>query len=38
MGDEFSVMLFGTAMIISGAYTLRFNGHITMDIVDGMLS
>jgi TRAP-type mannitol/chloroaromatic compound transport system permease small subunit len=35
---EFSVMLFGTAMIISGAYTLRFNGHITMDIVYGTLS
>ena len=35
---EFSVMLFGTAMIISGAYVLRFNGHIAMDIVYGMLS
>lgn len=35
---EFSVMLFGTAMIISGAYTLRFNGHIAMDIVYGTLS
>jgi len=35
---EFSVMLFGTAMIISGAYVLRHNGHITMDIVYGMLS
>lgn len=35
---EFSVMLFGTAMIIGGAYALRFNGHITMDIVYGMFS
>jgi TRAP-type mannitol/chloroaromatic compound transport system permease small subunit len=35
---EFSVMLFGTAMIISGAYVLRHNGHITMDIVYGMFS
>lgn len=35
---EFSVMLFGTAMIISGAFTLRFNGHIAMDILYGMCS
>ncbi len=35
---EFSVMLFGTAMIISGAYTLRYNGHIAMDIAYGRLS
>ena len=30
---EFSAMLFGTAMIISGAYVLRFDGHIAMDIL-----
>ena len=35
---EFSVMLFGTAMIIGGAYVLRFDGHIGMDIVYGMFS
>jgi TRAP-type mannitol/chloroaromatic compound transport system permease small subunit len=35
---EFSVMLFGTAMIMSGAYVLRHNGHITMDIVYSMFS
>ena len=35
---EFSVMLFGTAMIISGAYTMRLKGHVAMDVVYGMFS
>jgi TRAP-type mannitol/chloroaromatic compound transport system permease small subunit len=35
---EFSMMLFGTAMIISGAYVLRYDGHIGMDIVYNMFS
>ncbi|MBN1104784.1 MAG: TRAP transporter small permease subunit [Deltaproteobacteria bacterium] len=33
---ELSVMLLGTAMIISGAFTSRYNGHMSMDIVYGM--
>ncbi|MDQ7785178.1 MAG: TRAP transporter small permease subunit [Desulfomonilaceae bacterium] len=35
---EFSAMLFGTAMITSGAYVLRFDGHIGMDVVYNMFS
>jgi TRAP-type mannitol/chloroaromatic compound transport system permease small subunit len=35
---ETSSMLFGTAMIISGAYVLRFDGHIGMDVVSSRFS
>ena len=35
---EFSAMLFGTAMIISGAYVMRYQGHIPMDIIYNKLS
>ena len=34
---ELSVMLFGTAIIIGGAYTLYQGGHVNMDIVHQML-
>jgi len=36
--NELSAMLFGTFMIIGGAFTARYNGHVGMDIVYGMLS
>lgn len=30
---ELSIMIFGTFIIIGGAYTLRQNGHVNMDIL-----
>jgi TRAP-type mannitol/chloroaromatic compound transport system permease small subunit len=33
-----SAMLFGTFMILGGAFTARYNGHVGMDIVYGLLS
>jgi TRAP-type mannitol/chloroaromatic compound transport system permease small subunit len=35
---EMSAMLFGTFMILGGAFTARYNGHVGMDIVYGLLS
>ena len=32
---EVSIMMFGTFVIIGGAYTLRYNGHVNMDILHG---
>jgi TRAP-type mannitol/chloroaromatic compound transport system permease small subunit len=34
---ELSVMIFGTAIIIGGAYTLQQGGHVNMDIIHQML-
>jgi TRAP-type mannitol/chloroaromatic compound transport system permease small subunit len=36
--NELSGMLFGTFIILGGAFTARYNGHVGMDIVYGMLS
>jgi len=36
--NELSAMLFGTVMIIGGAFTARYNGHVGMDIVYNRLS
>jgi len=36
--NEMSAMLFGAFMIVGGAFTARYNGHVGMDIVYGMLS
>ncbi|MBN2031672.1 MAG: TRAP transporter small permease subunit [Deltaproteobacteria bacterium] len=36
--NEMSAMLFGTLMILGGAFTARYNGHVGMDIVYGQLS
>lgn len=35
---EMSAMLFGTFIIIGGAYTLRDNGHVNMDVIYGRFS
>jgi TRAP-type mannitol/chloroaromatic compound transport system permease small subunit len=31
--NEMSAMLFGTFIILGGAYTARYNGHVPMDVV-----
>ena len=36
--NELSAMLFGSFMIIGGAFTARYNGHVGMDIVYNRLS
>jgi TRAP-type mannitol/chloroaromatic compound transport system permease small subunit len=36
--NELSVMLFGSFMILAGAFTARYNGHVGMDIVYALLS
>ncbi len=36
--NEMSAMIFGTFIILGGAFTARYNGHIGMDIVYGVLS
>jgi len=36
--NEMSGMIFGTFIILGGAFTARYNGHIGMDIVYGLLS
>jgi len=36
--NELSSMIFGTFIIFGGAFTARYNGHMGMDIVYGMLS
>ncbi|RJR48568.1 MAG: TRAP transporter small permease subunit [Desulfobacteraceae bacterium] len=36
--NELSGMIFGTFIIFGGAFTARYNGHMGMDIVYGMLS
>lgn len=35
---EMSAMIFGTFIIMGGAFTARYDGHMGMDIVYGMLS
>jgi len=35
---EMSAMTFGTFIILGGAFTARYNGHIGMDIVYGLVS
>ena len=35
---EMSAMLFGTFVILGGVFTARYNGHVGMDIVYGLLS
>jgi TRAP-type mannitol/chloroaromatic compound transport system permease small subunit len=36
--NEMSAMIFGAFIIVGGAFTARYNGHVGMDIVYGMLS
>jgi TRAP-type mannitol/chloroaromatic compound transport system permease small subunit len=36
--NELSAMLFGTFIILGGGFTARYNGHVGMDIVYGVLS
>jgi TRAP-type mannitol/chloroaromatic compound transport system permease small subunit len=36
--NEMSTMIFGTFIILGGAFTARYNGHIGMDVVYGLLS